>query len=140
MFLPRPREEVFEFFADAFNLEAITPPWLGFRLLAPGSIVMGAGTPIDYRLRLRGLPVRWRSEITAWEPPQRFVDEQRRGPYRRWVHEHVFEERDGGTEVRDNVDYALFLGRLVGPLFVERDLRKIFVFRQQKLLEHFGRG
>src|SRR3954468_23005074 len=99
--LPRPVTEVFMFFAEPGNLETLTPPWLRFHILTPQPILMRAGARIDYRLRVHGLPVRWQSEITAWEPPVRFVDEQRRGPYRVWVHEHTFEEGDGGTEVRD---------------------------------------
>lgn len=95
-FLPRPRAEVFQFFSDAFQLETLTPGWLHFSVLTPAPICISAGTLIDYRLRLHGLPVRWQSRISVWEPPLRFVDEQTRGPYRRWHHEHAFEAVDGG--------------------------------------------
>jgi ligand-binding SRPBCC domain-containing protein len=138
LWLPRPRDEVFRFFADAFNLEALTPPWLKFEVLTPRPIEMRVGLRIDYRLRLRGLPLRWQSEITAWEPPVRFVDEQRRGPYRAWIHEHTFEEEDGGTLARDVVRYDVIGGRLVNRFFVRRDVEKIFGFRQEKLLEIFA--
>jgi ligand-binding SRPBCC domain-containing protein len=89
LFLPRPLEIVFPFFADAGNLEILTPPWLRFEIVTPRPIAMRAGALIEYRLRLHGVPLRWQSEITAWEPPHRFVDEQRRGPYRAWIHEHT---------------------------------------------------
>lgn len=135
--LPRPVEEVFRFFADAANLERLTPPWLAFRILTPQPIAMREGTRIDYRLSLHGLPLRWTSEITAWEPPHRFVDEQRRGPYRKWVHEHRFEESAGGTLVRDRVRYAVPGGYLVDRLLVRRDLHKIFSYRHQRLRELF---
>jgi ligand-binding SRPBCC domain-containing protein len=138
LWLPRQRDEVFRFFADAFNLEALTPPWLKFEVLTPRPIEMRVGLRIDYRLRLRGLPLRWQSEITAWEPPVRFVDEQRRGPYRAWIHEHTFEERDGGTLARDMVRYDVIGGRLVNRFFVRRDVGKIFEFRAQALKERFG--
>ena len=138
LWLPHRRDEVFHFFADAFNLETLTPPWLKFEVLTPRPIVMHVGLQIDYRLRLRGLPLRWRSEITAWEPPGRFVDEQRRGPYRAWIHEHTFEERDGGTLARDRVQYAVIGGQLVNHLFVRRDVEKIFHFRREKLQELFA--
>src|SRR4051812_11093101 len=95
--LPADRQAVFSFFGDARNLEAITPPWLEFQILTPGEIRMQAGTLIDYQLRLRRIPVRWQTEITAWEPSRRFVDEQRRGPYRHWRHTHTFSDLDGGT-------------------------------------------
>lgn len=137
LWLPRPRDEVFPFFAAAANLEAITPPWLSFRILQSTPPAMGQGALIDYRLRIRGIPVRWRSEITAWEPPVRFVDEQRKGPYRAWVHEHRFEERDGGTLVFDRVRYAVPGGRLVDRLFVRRDIEAIFAYRRQQLLDRF---
>jgi ligand-binding SRPBCC domain-containing protein len=140
IWLPRPLEEVFAFFADAGNLQTLTPEWLDFTILTPRPIQMRAGTVIDYRLRLRGIPIRWRSEITAWEPPHRFVDEQRRGPYRLWVHEHRFETRDGGTQVADLVRYAVPGGRLVDWLFVRRDVERIFQFRREKLLALFGNG
>ncbi len=133
--LPRPLGEVFPFFADAGNLDVITPPWLRFEILTPRPSALRVGVRIEYRLRLRGLPLRWQSEITAWQPPHRFVDEQRRGPYRTWIHEHTFEEHGGGTLVRDRVQYAVFGGELVERLFVRRDLAKIFAYRQRRLGE-----
>jgi len=94
---------------------------------------MKAGTLIDYQFRIRGLPVRWRTEITAWQPPHRFVDEQKRGPYRLWVHEHRFEPNDGGTLCTDHVRYAVPGGKLVHRLFVRPDVERIFAFRAEKL-------
>ena len=99
---------------------------------------MHQGLRIDYRLKLHGVPLRWQSEISAWEPPTRFVDTQIHGPYRRWVHEHRFEEQAGGTLVLDAVDYAVYGGKWIERLFVSRDLNRIFEFRRQKLLEIFG--
>jgi ligand-binding SRPBCC domain-containing protein len=137
--LPRPRLEIFAFFADAGNLEALTPPWLRFRIVTPRPIELCAGALIDYRLRVHGLPVRWTSEITVWEPPGRFVDEQRRGPYRLWVHEHTFEDAPaGGTFVHDRVRYQVPFGRLANWLLVERDARTIFTYRSAALLRIFG--
>ena len=136
--LPRPRSEVFGFFADAGNLQAITPPWLHFRILSPQPIAMRAGARIDYKIRLHGIPVGWKTEITAWERPLRFVDEQLRGPYRLWVHEHTFQEIAGGTLAEDLVRYAVPGGALVNLLLVERDLRTIFRYRQRKLQDTFG--
>jgi ligand-binding SRPBCC domain-containing protein len=134
----RPIEEVFAFFSDAANLQTITPPWLHFRVLTPQPIEMGVGTMIDYKLRLRVVPLRWRSEITAWEPPYRFVDEQRRGPYRLWVHEHTFEPCDGGTLVRDIVHYAAPGGGLINRFLVRPDLQRIFAYRKGALEDIFG--
>jgi ligand-binding SRPBCC domain-containing protein len=137
--VPRARDEVFSFFADAFNLESITPPWLRFEILTPGPIEMGAGVRIDYRIRVRGLAIRWRTEIMEWEPPHRFVDVQVRGPYRLWRHTHTFEEAGGGTRCRDRVDYWPRGGRVVDRLFVRRDVRRIFEFRRARLEERFGK-
>ena len=138
IWLPPPPEKVFPFFADAFNLETITPPWLNFNVLTPRPIAMRAGTLIDYRLRVRGLPVRWRTLISAWQPPHRFVDEQVRGPYRQWIHEHTFEPRDGGTLCRDVVKYAVPFDFIMHPLFVRRDVEQIFTFRAKALKQHFA--
>ncbi len=140
LWLPMPPEEVFPFFADAANLNAITPPWLHFRVLTPQPIAMRAGTLIDYALRLHGVPLRWRTRIQAWQPPHRFVDEQVRGPYRQWIHEHTFEARDGGTLARDVVRYAVPLDFIAHPLFVRRDVERIFAFRQESLRVRFGAG
>ena len=139
IWLPQPRDRVFEFFADPRNLEQLTPAWLRFEVLNPESIRMGAGASIDYRLRLRGIPLRWRSQIARWDPPRRFVDVQVRGPYREWVHEHRFEAQSGGTRVLDRVDYAVLGGRLVNRLLVRRDLERIFDFRTAALGRIFGR-
>jgi ligand-binding SRPBCC domain-containing protein len=133
IWLPKPVGEVFEFFSDARNLQALTPSWLNFSVLTPGAIIMRPGTLIDYRLRVHGVPMRWQSEITAWEPPCRFVDEQRRGPYKLWIHEHGFEAREGGTQVADHVRYAVPGGQLIDRLFVRRDVERIFKFRREKL-------
>lgn len=139
IWLPKTPEAIFPFFADARNLEVLTPPWLSFRVLSPEPIEIAEGTRIDYKLRLRGLPLRWQSEITVWEPPHRFVDEQRRGPYRQWIHEHTFEPQDGGTLARDVVQYAVPGGAIIDRLLVRRDVERIFRFRQEKLEELFGR-
>lgn len=138
--VPRRRDEVFPFFADAANLERLTPPWLSFEIMTPQPIAMGVGALIDYRLRLHGVPIRWRTRIAAWDPPRRFVDEQLRGPYRRWVHEHVFEEVDGGTLCRDRVEYAVPGGRVVDALFVRRDVARIFAFRSAAMLALLAPG
>ena len=136
--LPRPLDEVFPFFAAPENLEKLTPPWLHFRILSTLPIEMSAGASIDYRLRLHGVPLKWTTDITAWEPPYRFVDEQRRGPYRLWRHEHRFEESDGSTIASDRVCYALWGGWVMNRLWVRRDLDRIFAYRHEQLRAQFG--
>lgn len=136
--VPRPIDEVFSFFSDAFNLQIITPPWMHFQILTPAPIDMQVGRLIDYKLRVRGVPMRWQSEITAWEPPHRFVDEQRRGPYRLWIHEHSFSEERGGTLIRDRVEYAVPGGGLVRRLFVAPQLEAIFNYRKEKIAQILG--
>ena len=137
--IPRPIGEVNAFFADATNLERITPPELRFRIVSPLPIEMRAGALIDYRLALFGVPFRWRTEISCWEPPHRFVDRQLAGPYRLWVHTHEFVAERNGTRMRDHVEYVLPLGRLglVGRRLVRHQLDRIFDFREatiQRLL------
>jgi ligand-binding SRPBCC domain-containing protein len=131
--LPAAPEAVFPFFADALNLERITPDWLGFRVLTPGPIAMERGTLIEYRLKLHGVPIRWLTRIEAWQPPHRFVDVQVRGPYKAWHHTHSFEPDGDGTLMGDTVRYAMPfgpLGELARRAFVARDLARIFEFRQ----------
>jgi ligand-binding SRPBCC domain-containing protein len=132
--LVSPPETVVPWFGDALNLEAITPPWLGFRVVTPGPIEMAPGTLIEYRLKLHGLPIRWRTTIAVWDPPRRFVDVQLSGPYRMWHHTHDFEPApNGGTLMRDTVRYALPLGplgELAHRALVRRDLDRIFDYRQ----------
>ena len=138
--LPRPLDEVFPFFADAGNLEAITPDFLRFRVVTPRPIEMRVGATIDYELRVHGIPLKWTSEIAAWEPPHRFVDRQIRGPYRLWHHEHRFEADGDHTVCTDVVDYAVPGGRLVHALFIRRDVERIFDYRARRLAELFPAG
>lgn len=135
LWLPRPRTEVFHFFAEARNLETITPPWLKFEVLTPAPIELKSGTLIDYRIRVHGFPIRWRTEITEWQPPHHFVDVQLRGPYKLWHHTHTFEEHNGGTVCLDHVRYWPRGGALVNWLFVRRDVERIFQYRQQRMQE-----
>jgi ligand-binding SRPBCC domain-containing protein len=136
--VPATLDRVFPFFAEARNLEKLTPPWLRFEVLTEGPIVMAAGTLIDYRIRWRGLPLRWRTEIEVWEPPHRFVDRQIRGPYRLWRHEHLFISRGQSTSIMDRVEYAPIGGALAQRLIVARDVERIFAYRHGVLRRDFG--
>ena len=139
--VPRTLEDVFPFFTAAENLARITPSWLGFRMVSEGPLVMRPGLRVEYRVRPLLVPQRWVSEITLWDPPRRFVDEQVHGPYRYWHHLHEFRAAPGGgTEIRDRVTYALPfgpLGALAHPL-VRRQLETIFAHRRRVVDERFG--
>lgn len=139
--LDLPREEVFAFFADAGNLEAITPPELGFHIITAHPIDIRAGTLIDYRLNMRGIPIKWRTEISVWEPPFRFVDQQLRGPYSQWIHTHTFTEIEPNkTWIEDEVRYRLPLEPLgdLAHFFVSRELDYIFDYRQEAVSRILG--
>lgn len=140
---PRPRAEVFRFFEDAFNLDAITPATLRFRILTASPIEMRAGAKIEYALRLRGIPIRWLTRIEVYDSPRRFVDRQLRGPYRVWWHEHEFEEIEGGTRMTDRVRYITplsgsWVGRAVHDRWIRPDLDRIFAYRRDALAAMFG--
>ncbi|HYO81941.1 MAG TPA: SRPBCC family protein [Bryobacteraceae bacterium] len=133
-------KDTFQFFEDPRNLARITPPWMGFEIVTHDP-VMQKGLKIDYRFRWLGLPMTWRTLISEYDPPYLFVDEALKSPYRLWRHRHTFEETEGGTIVRDHVDYALPLGPLgaiANRLVVKRQLSQIFAYRQSKIRELIG--
>lgn len=136
--LPQKLEQVFSYFSAAKNLEELTPAFLKFKVATLEETPISSGTVINYNLRIHGVPIRWTSLISLWEPPFRFVDEQLRGPYRYWIHEHTFEESEAGVLVKDSIRYQVFGGSLVHDLFVKKDVMKIFMFRQEKLLTLFS--
>jgi ligand-binding SRPBCC domain-containing protein len=137
--LALPIETVFAFYGQARNLEELTPPWMGFHVITPEPIEMRQGTLIDYRLSLRGVPLRWRTRIELWDPPTRFIDLQLRGPYSLWEHLHTFRaDGDGATVIGDRVRYRLPLGPLgqfAHALLVRRDLERVFDYREQVVAE-----
>ncbi|MEJ2538448.1 MAG: SRPBCC family protein [Gemmatimonadota bacterium] len=141
-FLPLPVEQVHGFFSDAGNLEHITPPELRFDIVTRLPVEMSAGTLLDYRLRLFGVGFRWRTRITVWDPPHRFVDEQLRGPYQQWVHLHTFEPTAGGTRMVDRVRYQLPLHPLSMPAtrLVRHQLHRIFSYRDEAIRDRLGDG
>jgi hypothetical protein len=137
----RPIDEVFAFFSDAQNLELLTPPHLRFKVLGSSTVPLQAGTRLDYRLQLHGIPFRWQSLISEWNPVTYFSDTQKRGPYKKWHHTHTFIEQDGGTLIRDHALYRLPFGvpgDTVAYFFVKKDLEKIFGYRFAKVCELFG--
>ena len=132
---------VFRFFRDPRNLEAITPPWLGFRVLESSDREVARGTRIRYRLRLHGVPLRWESVIAEYEENVRFADAMVTGPYQTWYHRHLFSAVPGGVEIEDVADYALpfgFLGRLAHAVAVRRQLEAIFAYRGQRISDIFN--
>jgi ligand-binding SRPBCC domain-containing protein len=137
--VPASLTDVFAFFANAANLQRITPPWLHFSILTPMPVEMRVGVEIAYRITLHGVRLPWRSRIDEWEPGVCFVDRQVVGPYRWWRHEHRFEAVDDGTRVTDQVDYVPRLGWVSGSL-VRRNLRQIFAYRHEVLHRHFRSG
>jgi ligand-binding SRPBCC domain-containing protein len=136
--VPASLEETFAFFADAANLERLTPPWLRFRIVTRMPLEMREGAVIDYRIVLRGIPIPWRSRVDVWEPGKRFVDRQVTGPYRWWRHEHQFEPAPSGTRVIDSVEFVPRLRWLTAGL-VRRDVQRIFAYRQDRLPQFFAR-
>jgi uncharacterized protein (TIGR01777 family) len=139
-FIPEELEAIFPFFSDARNLEAITPDWLNFRIQKVSTETVRRGTRIRYRLKLHGMPLRWLTDIAEWEPPFRFVDNQLKGPYKLWYHEHTFHRVKGGTLIRDWVRFKLPMGKLgqwVGLRKVRSDVEKIFEHRRMKIHELF---
>ena len=142
VFIPRPRPEVFGFFADAHNLERITPAFLHFNVLTPGTIAMRAGTHIDYELGLYGIRFRWKTIIEEFVPMAYFVDLQLTGPYRRWRHTHTFEDAPGGTQMHDRVEYEMrfgLAGVIARALFVRRSLDQIFDYRNETITKILGK-
>ncbi len=136
-----PRAEVFAFFADAANLERMTPPQLGFTILTPQPIAMKKGAQIDYRIKLYGIPMKWKTVIDEYDPDDSFIDVQLKGPYAIWRHTHTFADVEGGTELGDRVVYELPfgpLGRVVHAAFVRRQLAQIFDYRERVMRELFG--
>lgn len=135
-----PLERVFEFFCRAENLDFLTPTWLKFRFITPLPIEMRKGTEIEYMLRLYGVPVRWKTEITRWNPPHLFQDTQSQGPFRLWVHTHSFEEKNGLTVMRDRVEYVVpgwIFEPMVHRYFVRRNIEKIFEYRREQFSREF---
>lgn len=137
----QPLADVFPFYANARNLERLTPSFLRFRIRRVSSEPLAAGTLIDYSLRLHHLPVRWRSRIEMWDPPHRFVDIQMRGPFKTWRHTHEFRTDGGGTVIADVVQFDVHCRPLVPRPVREwlfSDLRKIFEYRRRAAERVFG--
>jgi hypothetical protein len=139
--IPRCKKDVFPFFAEAHNLERITPPFLNFHILTPGLIAMRAGTLIEYELTLHGMRMQWKTRIEEFVEGSHFVDVQLKGPYKMWRHRHDFEDVEGGTRMTDGVDYELpfgLLGQLARWLFVRRQVEQIFNYRNEVVVKEFG--
>ena len=141
IWIPKPLDEIFAFFSNAENLELLTPPWLRFEIVTPRPIPLAAGTKLIYQIRWHGIPLRWTTGITRWEPPNVFEDVQLDGPYRMWHHTHRFEAEREGTRITDIVRYQLplgWLGRAAHALTVRRNLEQIFDYRSSRMMALFG--
>jgi ligand-binding SRPBCC domain-containing protein len=141
IWIPATRGRVFDFFSSVENLQLLTPSWLDFQILSPSPVEMKLGTRIDYRIKLYRLPVVWKTEISGWDPPRRFEDTQVKGPYRIWIHEHLFEPENQGTRMTDRVRYRSRGGLLepaIDALFVRSRLDRIFTFREEALHQLFS--
>jgi ligand-binding SRPBCC domain-containing protein len=137
----RPLPETFAIFEDPYNLAKTTPPWLNFQVTSSEKVKMQKRAEIDYVIRWLQVPIRWKTIITEYDPPYKFVDEQERGPYTLWRHHHTFAETAEGTKVKDRVEYQLplgLLGRFVHAMVVRRQLLAIFRYRQRELGKMFG--
>jgi ligand-binding SRPBCC domain-containing protein len=140
-FIPQNQNEVFKFFSNENNLERLTPPFLNFKVLKKSTPEIQNSTLIDYSLKIHGMPVKWKTEILNWKPPVSFIDQQLRGPYKKWHHTHSFESFAGGTLMTDRVIYKLpfgFIGQLAAGCMVEGDIKKIFNYRRQEIINVFG--
>ncbi len=136
----KPLLEVFDFFSKAENLNILTPPELHFKIITPLPIKMEPTTIIDYRIKLNGISFNWRTEICNWEPPYRFVDQQLKGPYKKWHHTHSFIEKNGVTEMTDRIEFlspGWIFEPIINALFIEKKVKKIFAYREKKLKEIF---
>ena len=139
-FIPQPIDKVFAFFARPENLECITPKNLKFSIKTLSPIRMETGQIIDYNIKIKGFPLRWRSLISSYDPPYRFIDEQIRGPYSKWHHTHTFTKENGGTKIDDQIEYSLpfgLLGRITHSIWIKKDLEKIFEYRSKTIEKVF---
>jgi ligand-binding SRPBCC domain-containing protein len=136
-----PIEKVFSFFERPENLSLITPNWLKFEILTPEPLTMKSGAIFDYKIKIFIFPSSWKTLITDYNPPYKFVDVQAKGPYKKWIHTHTFEETKEGTIVRDNVDYDIYggkLGALINEIYIKHSLRSIFNYRVKAIERHLS--
>lgn len=142
-FVNSPLNEVFYFFSEAKNLETITPPYLNFKILKTSTADIQKGTLIDYQLKLHGIPFKWKTHIKDFQQNKMFIDEQIKGPYKKWIHTHSFKEKDGGTLIEDHVVYKIplgGLGKLLLGKYIKSDLEKIFSYREKIIEEYFKKS
>ena len=144
IFLNYSIDKVFDFFSDAGNLDILTPKWLNFNILTDMPISISKGTQIEYKLKYRGVPIRWTSNINEWEPPYFFIDEQIKGPYRKWIHFHNFQSKDSGTLVTDTVFYKIIGNKQIDGfldfLIIKSDLDRIFDYRIKTIRTIFSKN